>query len=113
MHNWPSSSTPKDPTRTSTPPAPAPHKPLPSLTVHPASHSAHYHSLFRLLLGFSFLADRATSRMSLSVDGADWLRLGRCKRVVVISADNATSDELMPYLGTGFLALTAASIAPT
>jgi len=43
----------------------------------------------------------------------DWILLGRCQRVVVISADNATSDNLMPYLGTGFLALTAPSIAPS
>lgn len=43
----------------------------------------------------------------------DWIRGGRCRRVVVISADNATSPTLFPYLGTGFLALTAASIAPS
>lgn len=42
----------------------------------------------------------------------DWLRLGRCKRVVVISADNTTSDDLLQYVGTGFLALTAASTNP-
>jgi SAM-dependent methyltransferase len=43
----------------------------------------------------------------------DWIRPGRCKRVVVVSADNATSENLLPFIGTGFLALTAASIAPT
>jgi len=43
----------------------------------------------------------------------DWLKVGRCRRVIVISADNATNDNLLPYLGTGFLALTAASTAPT
>lgn len=40
----------------------------------------------------------------------DWIRTGRCKRVVVISADAATSPNLMPYLGTGFLGLGAATI---
>lgn len=42
----------------------------------------------------------------------DWIRLGRCKRVIVISADHATSNHLFPYLGTGFLALGAASTLP-
>lgn len=43
----------------------------------------------------------------------DWIRSGRCRRVIVIAADNATSDLLLPYLATGFLALGAASTAPT
>ena len=40
--------------------------------------------------------------------GRDWLRAGRCKRVVVISADNPSSDQLLPWVGIGFLALGAA-----
>ena len=40
--------------------------------------------------------------------GCDWLRAGRCKRVVVISADNPSSDQLLPWVGIGFLALGAA-----
>jgi len=40
----------------------------------------------------------------------DWIRAGRCSRVVVVSADTATSDRLLPYIGTGFLVLGAASI---
>ena len=43
----------------------------------------------------------------------DWLRVGRCRRVVVISADNPTSDHLMSLIGTGFLALGAATTKPT
>ena len=39
----------------------------------------------------------------------DWIKVGRCKRVVVISADHATSEQLLPYLATGFLALGAAT----
>ena len=39
----------------------------------------------------------------------DWIKVGRCKRVIVISADHATSDQLFPYLATGFLALGAAT----
>ncbi|MCY3414055.1 MAG: SDR family NAD(P)-dependent oxidoreductase [Candidatus Heimdallarchaeota archaeon] len=40
----------------------------------------------------------------------DWIRTGRCKRVLVISADNITSDELFEWLGSGFLASGAAAI---
>ena len=43
----------------------------------------------------------------------DWLRVGRCRRVVVISADNPTSGHLMSLIGTGFLALGAATTKPT
>jgi len=42
----------------------------------------------------------------------DWMRVGRCKRVIVVAADVATSPACMPYLATGFLALGAASILP-
>ena len=52
----------------------------------------------------------ACSSMSQAICMAsDWIRLRRCKRVVVIAADNATSPNLLPLLGTGFLALGAAS----
>ena len=35
---------------------------------------------------------------------ADWIKCGRCKRVIVISADNTTSDAMLPWIGGGFLA---------
>ncbi|HYF24765.1 MAG TPA: SDR family NAD(P)-dependent oxidoreductase, partial [Baekduia sp.] len=39
----------------------------------------------------------------------DWIRAGRCSRVVVIAADDATSDEMLPWIGAGFLASGAAA----
>ena len=39
----------------------------------------------------------------------DWIRSGRCRRVVVISADDATSDNLLPWITAGFLASGAAA----
>ncbi|MHA2098188.1 MAG: SDR family NAD(P)-dependent oxidoreductase [Candidatus Kariarchaeaceae archaeon] len=39
----------------------------------------------------------------------DWLRSGRCKRVIVISADNISNENMFPWLGTGFLASGAAT----
>ncbi|CAI5728603.1 unnamed protein product [Hyaloperonospora brassicae] len=43
----------------------------------------------------------------------DWIRSGKCQRVIVISSDTASSETLMPLIGGGFRALGAACIAPT
>ncbi len=34
----------------------------------------------------------------------DWIRAGRCRRVVVVAADNVTSDSLLEWVGAGFIA---------
>ncbi len=39
----------------------------------------------------------------------DWIRAGRCRRVIVISADDITSDHLIEWFGAGFLASGAAA----
>ena len=39
----------------------------------------------------------------------DWIRAGRCRRVVIVAADDATSDALLPWIGAGFLASGAAA----
>jgi malonyl CoA-acyl carrier protein transacylase len=39
----------------------------------------------------------------------DWIRAGRCRRVVVVSADDITSDHLLEWMGAGFLATGAAA----
>ncbi|MFN2107134.1 MAG: SDR family NAD(P)-dependent oxidoreductase [Candidatus Promineifilaceae bacterium] len=39
----------------------------------------------------------------------DWIRSGRCRRVIVIGGDVVTSDELMDWVGAGFLAVGAAT----
>mmetsp|Transcript_20173 Transcript_20173/g.42039 ORF Transcript_20173/g.42039 Transcript_20173/m.42039 type:complete len:1034 (+) Transcript_20173:173-3274(+) len=39
---------------------------------------------------------------------SDWIRTGRCERVVVIAGDSASSDTLLPFIGNGFVALGAA-----
>jgi len=33
----------------------------------------------------------------------DWIRIGRCNRVIVIAADVASSENLLPWIGAGFL----------
>jgi malonyl CoA-acyl carrier protein transacylase len=40
----------------------------------------------------------------------DWIRTGRCRRVVIIGADNVTGEHLMEWIGSGFLATGAAAI---
>ncbi len=39
----------------------------------------------------------------------DWIREGRCRRVVVVSADDITSDHMIDWFGAGFLASGAAA----
>ncbi len=39
----------------------------------------------------------------------DWIRAGRCRRVIVVSADDVASDTLLPWTGSGFLASGAAA----
>ncbi|HXY41569.1 MAG TPA: beta-ketoacyl synthase N-terminal-like domain-containing protein, partial [Vicinamibacteria bacterium] len=39
----------------------------------------------------------------------DWIRAGRCRRVVVVGADNVTSPELLEWIGAGFVASGAAA----
>ena len=39
----------------------------------------------------------------------DWIRAGRCRRVVIVAADNVTSDSLLGWIGAGFLATGAAA----
>jgi acyl transferase domain-containing protein/acyl carrier protein len=39
----------------------------------------------------------------------DWISTGRCRRVVVISADDVTSNNLMEWMGAGFVATGAAA----
>ena len=39
----------------------------------------------------------------------DWIHAGRCSRVVIISADDVTSDHLIEWMGAGFLASGAAA----
>jgi acyl transferase domain-containing protein len=39
----------------------------------------------------------------------DWIRAGRCRRVVVVGADDVTSDNLIDWMGAGFLASGAAA----
>jgi malonyl CoA-acyl carrier protein transacylase len=39
----------------------------------------------------------------------DWIRNGRCKRVIIISADNVSNENLFEWIGSGFLASGAAT----
>ena len=43
----------------------------------------------------------------------DWIHAGRCRRVIVISADDVTSDHLIDWMGAGFLASGAAATDET
>ena len=44
---------------------------------------------------------------------SDWIRLGRCERVIVVTADDVGQDDALSWIGAGFLAAGAASVEPT
>jgi len=50
----------------------------------------------------------ASGTQAVSI-ASDWIQAGRCRRVIVISADDITSDNLMGWFGSGFLASGAAA----
>jgi acyl transferase domain-containing protein/acyl carrier protein len=39
----------------------------------------------------------------------DWIQAGRCRRVLVVTADDVTTDHMFPWFGSGFLASGAAA----
>jgi acyl transferase domain-containing protein/NAD(P)-dependent dehydrogenase (short-subunit alcohol dehydrogenase family)/acyl carrier protein len=71
------------------------------------------HSQFAELLGIrgpnTAVNVACASTTAAVAQAEDWIRLGRCRRVVVISADDLTSDTLMEWMGAGFLATGAAT----
>jgi acyl transferase domain-containing protein/NAD(P)-dependent dehydrogenase (short-subunit alcohol dehydrogenase family)/acyl carrier protein len=50
----------------------------------------------------------ATGTQAIAI-ATDWIQTGRCRRVIVISADDVTSENLLEWHGAGFLASGAAA----
>ena len=50
----------------------------------------------------------ASTSLALTL-AQDWITTGRCQRVIVVSADDVTSDDMMDWIGAGFLASGAAA----
>jgi acyl transferase domain-containing protein/acyl carrier protein/NAD(P)-dependent dehydrogenase (short-subunit alcohol dehydrogenase family) len=79
--------------------------------------------LFRVLsMGHSQFAEHIGARgPNIATNGAcasgtqavglasDWIQAGRCRRVIIVSADNIVSDNLLGWFGSGFLASGAAA----
>lgn len=61
--------------------------------------------------GPNTLVSSACASTTLAIGIAeDWIRTGRCKRVLVVGGENATSPRQGQWVGSGFLALGAATI---
>ncbi|MFO7987952.1 MAG: beta-ketoacyl synthase N-terminal-like domain-containing protein [Desulfotignum sp.] len=61
--------------------------------------------------GPNTLVSSACASTTLAIGIAeDWIRTGRCKRVLVVGGENATSPLQGQWVGSGFLALGAATI---
>jgi acyl transferase domain-containing protein/NAD(P)-dependent dehydrogenase (short-subunit alcohol dehydrogenase family) len=71
------------------------------------------HSQFAELIGARGPNTQINSACATTAQGVglaqDWIRTGRCRRVIVISADDVTSDNLIDWMGAGFLASGAAA----
>ena len=50
----------------------------------------------------------ASTTMAVSL-AEDWIRARRCRRVIIVSADDITTDNLVEWFGAGFLASGAAA----
>ncbi|HET6399636.1 MAG TPA: beta-ketoacyl synthase N-terminal-like domain-containing protein, partial [Candidatus Thermoplasmatota archaeon] len=50
----------------------------------------------------------ASSTQAIAI-AEDWIRTGRCRRVLVVGADDVTSDAMFEWIGSGFLASGAAT----
>ena len=71
------------------------------------------HSQFAELIGVrgpntQINAACATTTQAVSL-AEDWIRIGRCRRVIVIAADDVTGDDLMQWIGSSLLATGAAA----
>jgi malonyl CoA-acyl carrier protein transacylase len=51
----------------------------------------------------------ASTTLALGI-AEDWIRVGRCKRVIVVGGENASSERQAQWIGSGFLSLGAATI---
>jgi 3-oxoacyl-(acyl-carrier-protein) synthase/NAD(P)-dependent dehydrogenase (short-subunit alcohol dehydrogenase family)/acyl carrier protein len=71
------------------------------------------HAQFAELLGIrgpNTQVNAACASTTMAVGMAeDWIRAGRCRRVLIIGADDVTSDSLLEWMGAGFLATGAAT----
>ncbi|MCP3956867.1 MAG: SDR family NAD(P)-dependent oxidoreductase [bacterium] len=71
------------------------------------------HSQFAELIGArgpntQINAACATTTQAVSL-AEDWIRAGRCRRVIVVAADDVTSDNVLEWFASGFLATGAAA----
>ncbi|HSO20426.1 MAG TPA: acyltransferase domain-containing protein, partial [Desulfosarcina sp.] len=72
--------------------------------------SAHFAQLIKAK-GPNMLMSGACASTTQAIGVAeDWIRTGRCERVIVIGGEASTSETQSPWIASGFLALGAASI---
>ena len=71
------------------------------------------HSQFAQLIGARGPNTQINSACSSTTQAVgiaeDWITLGRCRRVIVVGADDVTTPDLLEWLGSGFLAAGAAT----
>ncbi|MGD8242478.1 MAG: beta-ketoacyl synthase N-terminal-like domain-containing protein, partial [Desulfobacterales bacterium] len=72
--------------------------------------SAHFAQLIKAK-GPNMMMSGACASTTQAVGVAeDWIRTGRCERVIIVGGEASTSETQSPWIASGFLALGAASI---
>ncbi|MEA1969230.1 MAG: acyltransferase domain-containing protein, partial [Thermodesulfobacteriota bacterium] len=72
--------------------------------------SAHLAQLVRAKGPNTLISSACASTTQAIGIAEDWIRVGRCKRVIVVGGENATSPAQNQWIGSGFLALGAATV---
>ncbi len=74
--------------------------------------AAHFARLIKAKGPNTHLSGACASTTQAIAVAEDWIRTGRCKRVIVIGGEHATSEFQNPWIGSGMLALGAATTEP-
>ncbi|MFO7886217.1 MAG: SDR family NAD(P)-dependent oxidoreductase [Desulfobacteraceae bacterium] len=72
--------------------------------------SAHLAQLIRAKGPNTLISSACASTTQAIGIAEDWIRVGRCTRVIVVGGENATSAAQNQWIGSGFLALGAATV---
>ncbi len=72
--------------------------------------SAHLAQIIRAKGPNTLISSACASTTQAIGIAEDWIRVGRCKRMVIIGGENATSHAQNQWIGSGFLALGAATV---
>ncbi|WP_300674591.1 type I polyketide synthase, partial [Desulfoluna sp.] len=75
--------------------------------------SAHFAQMIKAKGPNLLLSGACASTTQACATAEDWIRAGRCERVIVIGGESATSKAQVPWIASSFLSMGAASVKKT